>query len=837
MKSRHYFAYAALLLVLAISLTYRVRQIIDRSDRLLHGTERVQPPFSLDSSGLSIVSVRPEADAAGVRTGNTLVAIGGRPYRGVIDLYVPLREAQPGDRLNVEVRASDGADGSAMPASIELQSLRTGTPLTFSEALQEVLAAVMPLFCVLLGFWVAAVRIRDPMAWVFLAMMISFGETLAGGYTISRFGHDDFFQPIGAAYEQFASSVWSLSMMLFGIYFPERVEFDRRRPWVKWLLTLAILFRAFQNALSGMLAGRDVVAGLRVGAFLRFEAATTLIHMAAISYFFIAIGHKSFHATNADSRRRLRLLYTGAMISLTPAFLLFLARTLLGLTQLENSAIDAFTIYLLLLGFPLTMAYVIVVQRAMDVRVVIRQGVQYVLASKGVTILQFILSIAVVLTASIGVEGLKRYQRIEVVAAGIFAMMVIRQFAIQLRSWVDQRFFREAYDAEQILIELAEKVRSIVETRPLLQLIAHRISESLHVARVAILLNGPDGFRLAYAVGYPTPPEINIPGGVNFESTVRESLQSELVLPLSLNEKVLGLLSLGPKRSEEPYSKGDIRLLGSVATQAGLALENSRLAAAVAAEVAQRERMNRELEIAREVQERLFPQDLPQYPGIDYAGMCRPALGVGGDYYDFIQLSETEIGIAIGDVSGKGIPAALLMASLRASLRGQTIRREGDLALLMANVNKLLYEGSTSNRYATFFYAEYNAISRSLTYVNAGHNPPLIFRKDHPLMRLETGGPVVGLLPSFPYTQATVELQPRDVLIAFTDGISEAMNVSDQEWGEDQLIECVRRAAGCDARQTIAQILAGADDFAAGAKQHDDMTLIVLKVGNSGTDV
>jgi sigma-B regulation protein RsbU (phosphoserine phosphatase) len=106
------------------------------------------------------------------------------------------------------------------------------------------------------------------------------------------------------------------------------------------------------------------------------------------------------------------------------------------------------------------------------------------------------------------------------------------------------------------------------------------------------------------------------------------------------------------------------------------ALENSRLAAEVAREVAQRERINRELEIAREVQERLFPQDLPQYPGIDDAGSCRPALGVGGDYYDFVQLSDKELGIAIGDVSGKGIPAALMMASLRASLRGQTIRHE-----------------------------------------------------------------------------------------------------------------------------------------------------------------
>src|SRR5205807_1722481 len=121
-------------------------------------------------------------------------------------------------------------DGSTKNASIELRSLRGGTPLTVSETLQEVLAAIMPLFCVVLGFWVAAVRIHDPMAWIFLAMMISFGETIAGGFTISRFGHDDFFQPIGAAYQQFAASIWSVSMMLFGIYFPDRIAIDRRWP-------------------------------------------------------------------------------------------------------------------------------------------------------------------------------------------------------------------------------------------------------------------------------------------------------------------------------------------------------------------------------------------------------------------------------------------------------------------------------------------------------------------------------------------------------------------------------------------------------------------------------
>jgi phosphoserine phosphatase RsbU/P len=149
-----------------------------------------------------------------------------------------------------------------------------------------------------------------------------------------------------------------------------------------------------------------------------------------------------------------------------------------------------------------------------------------------------------------------------------------------------------------------------------------------------------------------------------------QQLKSELLLPLSLNEKLLGIISLGAKQSEEPFSRTDIRLLDSVAAQTGLALENGRLMAAVAAEVAARAKQTRDIEIARDVQQRLFPQEYPPISGLDYAGACRAALGVGGDYYDFILLSKTQLGIAIGDVSGKGVPASLLMATLRVSARG-----------------------------------------------------------------------------------------------------------------------------------------------------------------------
>jgi len=292
---------------------------------------------------------------------------------------------------------------------------------------------------------------------------------------------------------------------------------------------------------------------------------------------------------------------------------------------------------------------------------------------------------------------------------------------------------------------------------------------------------------------------------------------------------LLGFVSLGPKQSEQPYSPADVRLLRSVASQTAFALENSRLTAAVASEVARAARMTREIEIAKEVQEQLFPQNYPKLPGLDIAGFCRPAAGVGGDYYDFLALKSGGLGVAIGDISGKGVPAALLMAGLQASLRGQALMGATDLAALMDNVNVLLLDSSPANRYATFFYGQYDPKQRRLHYVNAGHNAPMLFRGEQ-VLRLTEGGPVVGLLSRAPFTEAQLALQPGDLLLGFTDGISECMDTGDQEWGEQRLMQAIRDCRGLEAKAMIERLMAAADAFAAGAKQHDDMTLVVMKL-------
>ncbi len=271
-------------------------------------------------------------------------------------------------------------------------------------------------------------------------------------------------------------------------------------------------------------------------------------------------------------------------------------------------------------------------------------------------------------------------------------------------------------------------------------------------------------------------------------------------------------------------------------TQAARLAESTvaRLAAAVSEEKAHREKLSRELEIAREVQQRLFPQELPRVPGIDCYGACRPALMVGGDYYDFVLRADAErFGVAIGDVAGKGISAALTMASLQASLRAEALRGGDDAGEIVSKVNSLLCDATTANRYATLFYGQFDATASTLTYVNAGHNAPVVLKQSNgsgEIVRLETGGTVIGLASQFTYQQARIKLDRGDLLVAFTDGITEAMNTAEEEWGEESLIRTIRSCRELTARQTVARIMEAADAFAAGAEQHDDMTIIALRL-------
>ncbi len=553
-------------------------------------------------------------------------------------------------------------------------------------------------------------------------------------------------------------------------------------------------------------------------------------------------------ASSPDARRRLQVLLAGSVVGLGSILIIFGLLPYLGIADPNDIRWLLFLAIVLMLFFPLTLAYVVIVQRAMDVRILLRMGSKYLLASTTLKVFRIAGIAALIWFIAV---PLFTHHHDPLTAAFWGAVLLLFGFLFLkkksptdlLQQWIDRKFFREAYDAEVMLSQLAKTAQTISDPAALIRTVSHRISDVLHVDRLTVLLRSNGSFAPAYAIG----PELVTPlrmldqgrsskpifNSANDGRTL-DPESPELLLPLSGRTQLLGAMALGPKRSEAPYTPSDLRLLESVGVQTGLGLELSEAAASLAAAAVERAHIAREMEIAREVQERLFPQRLPAIEGVSLAGSCRTVFGVGGDYYDAIEIGGGRLGLAIGDVSGKGISAALLMASLRACLRTMTRTTSGELTQLMSHMNRLIYEASAINRYATFFFGIFDPAASRFDYVNAGHNPPVLLRKSasgsYEWLRLDCGGPVIGLLPEASYEQGSLPLHPGDLLLAYTDGISEAMNSAEEEWGEEAMILAAQQASDGTAEDIVKAIFAAADIFAGNASQHDDMTVLVMKV-------
>ncbi len=250
----------------------------------------------------------------------------------------------------------------------------------------------------------------------------------------------------------------------------------------------------------------------------------------------------------------------------------------------------------------------------------------------------------------------------------------------------------------------------------------------------------------------------------------------------------------------------------------------------------EKSKLESEIEIAREVQSQLFPQAPPEVPGMELFAICRPARSVSGDYYDFLRLGQSGVGLVLGDVSGKGISAALLMATIQAALHAQLV--DGNLAPgssgalstaeVVTRLNHQLFESTSLEQYATFFFAVYEPTTRKMTYTNAGHLPPVLLRSGG-VERLETGGTVVGLFSPTTYEEGEIELQPKDILLAFTDGVTEPENSYGEQFGEERVIEAARRALNSPPDVLAQEIYRSVSDWAGSSELPDDLTLLVAR--------
>ena len=304
-------------------------------------------------------------------------------------------------------------------------------------------------------------------------------------------------------------------------------------------------------------------------------------------------------------------------------------------------------------------------------------------------------------------------------------------------------------------------------------------------------------------------------------------IEARLAVALRDKSGITGMLLLGAPTDRAAFSGDDRQVLRSCGEHFSLMIQNARLTTRVVEE----EKMRRDLELAVEVQRRLLPQRVPQSPLTKLSGMSLPARSVGGDYYDFLELPGGRLGIAIADIAGKGIPAALVMSVVQASLRMIALEGNSTLPQLATKMNRYLYRSTGQNSYATFFYAQIDETTGQLHYVNAGHNPPYLLRASGEIEELPAGGTVIGLFPEMKYAEAVIKLNTGDVLIAFTDGVTEALNAADEEFGEDRLKELLRRVAHLSVDEITPRISEELKDWIGNAEQYDDLTFLLMKVG------
>ncbi len=797
------------------------------------------------------------AERAGLRVGDRVIGING----GALDTDIASTDAylygRPGDPVELTV------DRAREPKPLILHGVfravavaQASEGLARSSALQ--ITGSFPIPFLLVGFAVLFLRLEDPNAWLLALLFCAFVG--APGIANST-GVSPPLRTFVFTYRAVFAGMLGPLFYLFFAVFPQRSPLDRRLPWLKW----AGLLFGVSMVLPGLRTGDPHLP--RVVARLLGSRNADLID-AGLNYDLLALGmislaQNSFMAAvPAEARRKSRVILWGTVAGVLPIVLERMAVDFAGYRP--SFWLDTVLVLVVFL-YPLSFAYAVVKHRVMDIPLLLRRSARYVLVQRGFIVLMFVVAAcAITLFTHVFSRFVRADANVGMALSAVFGIVLVWTSAPLVKRGtvrIDRAFFRSAYDSRVILHDLAEKTRKVSDRRQLVTLLESHVREALHPKTFVCYLESGDGRLTAISETLPATLETlaaSAPILVELASrgktwevlpsdfahteelSVLAPLAPECLVPiLGRENNLIGVLVLGQRLSEEPYSGEDKRLLDSVAAQAGIALENIRLAEKMAERMEADRRTAQEMEIARQVQARLFPQKLPAMKTLEYTGACIQARTVGGDYYDFLELAPGRLGLLLADIAGKGFSGALLMANLQANLRSQYAMAVDDLPRLLASVNRLFYESTDDASYATLFFADYDDSSRKLRYANCGHLPPLLLRAQggphdqvsagSQVERLHSTCTVMGLFEAWRCEIAEVQLAPGDTLVLYTDGVTEAENADGQEFGESQLLNSLRRHAQLPVEPLLQAVVEAVQQFSGGSEQQDDITMVIAR--------
>jgi sigma-B regulation protein RsbU (phosphoserine phosphatase) len=416
----------------------------------------------------------------------------------------------------------------------------------------------------------------------------------------------------------------------------------------------------------------------------------------------------------------------------------------------------------------------------------------------------------------------------------VLAQLVEREIAARRLAAAERSLARKARELDT-LVELSLAFGTVHDERAILRTLGFALMGQMTVSEFG--LYSATGVPLAVRMSRPPAADdvaelarLRAPLLASAPPRAHAALAARLAAagvsaasPIELRDDAAGVILAGRRLGNKPLTAGDAEYLRTLGSLALTAVENARL---FRAEI-EKQRMEVDLARAREIQQRLLPRKIPTIAGLDVAARMEPTREVGGDYYDVMPLSRGRVLVVIADVSGKGIPASLLMANVQAAIRALAPVSD-TLTIMIERANDLLFENTEPDRFVTLFAAIVGGADGSVRYLNAGHNPPLVFRDDGSIESLTVGGPILGAFPGITaFEEGTTSLGPRDRLVLYTDGLSEAMNARGEEWGEPALTKCAG-ASPLTAAEIIDGCFAGAREHAAGAAQSDDMTMVAV---------
>lgn len=510
---------------------------------------------------------------------------------------------------------------------------------------------------------------------------------------------------------------------------------------------------------------------------------------------------------------------------------------------------------LIVVMIPISFGYSIFRYRTMDTELIIKQSLVYAAAtaSLALTYLVILFSSGYVLQNWMGYGANSPFIQFGILLIVAFVFAPVKE---RIQVAVDKRFFRERYDYQKALLHFSQELPGLTQLDQILQKVIFTVVDTMHIESMAVALyitgtekpvnyvqrgisSGNCELRrhegglidLLTKTGHAQPlyavnlDEIHLP-----EDEKRRIRESNIVLavPMFKKEKLVGVLFMGPKLSEKPFSQEDIDLLTTVANQAGIAIENARLLK----EELEKARLENELNVGRRIQQSLLPSESPNIPGLDIAGISIPALSVGGDYFDYIQLDDGRLLIAVGDVSGKGVSAALYMSKIQGMIQIAS-RLYSSPRQILIEVNKWMYQGMERQSFVTIILALVDTYKKTITICRAGHNPVIALHHGK-LKLIQCKGLGVGLVTGEKFEDNLDEqiekLEEDNSFIFYTDGITEAMNAKQEEFGDDKLYELIQTNKHLTSKELLDKVVSDVNAFCCDVEQHDDITLVIVKI-------